>query len=153
MTPPASFEGTGDEPRSWRLTFRFDGERLALVKQEHLTKVAPGTAAFRPEAGKHSGSWLFLLGAAGEVLFHRLLHDPFQTRAAHHSHKGAIKLHFREPQPGEFTAVLPDIPGATEVAVYASPFSPEGRHEAAEEVARFRLGGDDRQPTPQKDVL
>lgn len=124
---------------SWRLTFRFDGERIDLVRQERLQKIAPGTTPAAPIPGKNSGTWLALVDPAGQVLFHRLLHDPLRTRAEHHSPDGRIELHLRDPQPGEFTALLPDIPAAAEVRLYASPTDHERMHEPAREIGRYPL--------------
>lgn len=124
---------------SWRLTFHFDGERISLERADRLRKIALGTTADPPQAGRNSGAWLDLVDEAGEVLFHRLLHDPFGTRAEHHSPDGRIELHVRDPQPCRFTAVVPDMPGAAEVVLYASPADHDRMLEAAEEVGRFPL--------------
>ncbi len=134
---------------SWRLTFRFDGERIDLVRRERLQKIAPGTTAEIPKAGKNSGAWLELVDRSGHALFHRLLRDPLQTRAEHHSPDGRIELHVRAPEPGEFTAIVPDIPGASEVILYSSPTEHDRMHEPAREIGRYRLAqretGDDQQ--------
>ena len=135
---------------SWRLDFRFDGERIELVRRTRLRKVAAGTTPLRPAAGKSSGAWLELVDRSGNPLFHRLLHDPLQTRAEHHSPDGRIELHIRPPEPCEFTAIVPDIPGASEVVLFASPTDHERLHEAASELGRFPLD-DDRLAGPDGD--
>jgi hypothetical protein len=134
---------------SWRLTFAYDGARVTLLRRERLQKVAPGTVGDVPVPGKHSGAWLTLLDRGGKVLFHRLLADPFQTRAEHHSPDGKIELHVRPPGKGQFSVVVPDLPGATEVALFSSPTVREKMLDPAAEVGRFSLvepspGGGDR---------
>jgi hypothetical protein len=124
---------------SWRLTFRFDGERISLLRRERLQKVAPGTSPEAPVPGKNSGAWVEILDRSGRRLFHRLLIDPLRTRAEHHSPEGRIELHLRAPEPCEFTAVVPDIPDASEVVLYASPAEPKRMLEPAREVGRYAL--------------
>lgn len=127
---------------SWRLTFGFDGEKVALVRQERLQKVAPGTTTDRPEGGKNSGAWLEMVDRSGRVLFHRLLEDPLQTRAERHSPDGTIELHVRAPEPSEFITIIPDIPDTTMVILYSSPTEHESMNEAAREIGRYSLGQD-----------
>jgi hypothetical protein len=124
---------------SWRLTFRFDGERVTLIRRERLQKVAPSTTPEAPLPGKNSGAWLELLDRSGRPLFHRLLGDPLRTRAEHHSPDGRIELHVRAPEPCEFTAVVPDIPDASDVVLYASPTDYQRMMEPAREIGRYAL--------------
>lgn len=124
---------------SLRLTFRFDGRQVELVRRERLRKVAPGTTPDRPSAGKNSGAWVELVDRSGRVLFHRLLRDPLQTRAEHHSPDGRITLHVREPESGQFSVIVPEIPDATEVVLYASPTDHERMHEPASALGRFPI--------------
>jgi hypothetical protein len=140
---------------SWRLTFRFDGQRINLIRRERLQKIAPGTTAETPEPGRNSGAWLELVDRSGQVLFHRLLYDPLRTRAEHHSPDGRIELHVRTPEPSEFTEIVPDIPAASEVILYSSPTEYDRMHEAAREIGRYSLGergaGGDQRPEPTGD--
>jgi hypothetical protein len=129
---------------SWRLTFRFERSRVELVRRERLQKVAPGTTTDRPAAGKNSGAWLTLFDRDGREVFHRLLSDPFRTRAEHHSPDGRIELHVRAPESGQFSVIVPDIPGAAEAALYSSPTDRDRMRGAAAEIGRYPLAG----PTP-----
>lgn len=137
--PPQQPIDTRNFRTSWRLTFHFDGAQVTLVGQERVQKVAAGTTPDRPRPGENSGSWLELVDTSGGPLFHRLLGDPLRTRAEHHSPDGRIELHLRAPDPCDFVAVVPDIPEASDVVLYASPTEPERIAEAAREVARFPL--------------
>jgi len=140
---------------SWRLTFRFDGQQIALTRRERLQKVAPGTTSELPTPGKNSGAWLVLLNRDGQPLFHRLLSDPLHTRAEHHSQDRRIELHVRSPEPCEFSAVVPEIPDASEVVLYSSPVDHKRMFEPATEVGRFPLvepkpGDDSKRPRRPK---
>ncbi|AZC88377.1 hypothetical protein C4K29_2074 [Pseudomonas chlororaphis subsp. piscium] len=124
---------------SWRLTFRFDGQEVWLVRRELLQKVAPGTTPDAPTLGKNSGAWLEVLDPSGQRLFHRHLSDPLRTRAEHHSPDGRIELHVRTPEPCEFTVIVPDIPGASDVALYSSPNDRERMLDPARAIGRYAL--------------
>ena len=134
---------------SWRLTFRFDGRQVDLVRRERLQKVAPGTTPEPPTPGQNSGAWLELVDRSGRVLFHRLLRDPLRTRAEVHSPDGHITLHIREPESGEFSAIVPDLPDAAEVVLYASPTDHQRMHEPASALGRFPLRQDGPAGEPQ----
>jgi hypothetical protein len=133
---------------SWRLTFRFDGQKVSLARRERLQKVAPGTTSDAPTIGKNSGAWLDVLDRSGQRLFHRLLSDPLRTRAEHHSPDGRIELHMRTPEPCEFTVIVPDIPGASDVALYSSPADHERMLDPAREIGRYALV----EPKPDDDL-
>jgi hypothetical protein len=137
---------TGRYRTSWRLTFAFDGKKIDLVRRERIEKVSPGTTAEKPEAGKNSGTWLELVDDSGRVLFHRLLVDPLQTRAEHHSPDGVIELHLRDPEPVEFTTTVPAIPDGAELILYSMPTKPRAKDKAAREVGRYRLDEDGNEP-------
>lgn len=124
---------------SWRLTFRFNGDQVELASAERIARVAPGAPAPPPAGTEASGSWVDLLDRRGRVLFRRVLHDPFQTTAEHHSPEGQIEVVRRPPESGEFQVVLPDMPDGSDVAVWSSPLEPEAALDPARELGRFRL--------------
>lgn len=130
--------------QSWRLGFHFDGESVELRRSERLPMVAPAAIGERPKAGEHSGAWLEILDDDGEVLDYRVLHDPFHLRAEHHSPDGTIEVHFRRPEPTDFEVVLPALPGAESVRLWASAPGEErqlghGQLGPAREQGRFPL--------------
>lgn len=137
---------TREYPSSWRLTFRFDGERVELVRRERLPMIAPGSPGTPPVAGEQGGSWVEIQDERQSPVFHRLLHDPFRTSAEVHSPDGRIELHTGPPQPGEFDVVVPDAPEATSVALFTGELGPPGGgrrldppRRVAREVFRFPL--------------
>ena len=123
---------------SLRATFRFDPDRIELVRLERLQKVAPGQVLPTPVAGKNSGAWVALLDAREEPIFYRLLNDPFRLRAEHHG-PGSSTLHVKPATSGEFQAILPAIPNARLGVLYSSPRDPKRMAEPAGEILRFRL--------------
>jgi hypothetical protein len=125
---------------------------VTLVRRERLQKVAPGTFGGVPRPGKHSGAWITVLDRGGKPVFHRHLSDPFETRAEHHSPDGKIELHVRPPGKGQFTVIVPELPGAAEVALYSSPTHREKMLGPAAEVGRFPLAEPkpDGEPRPQR---
>jgi hypothetical protein len=147
-TPDADPIDTRPYRTSWRLTFRFDGEKVELAAAERIAKVAPGGPP--PPAGTAlSGSWVDLVDRRGRVLYRRILHDPFRTTAEHHSPDGQIELVRRPPEAGEFQVVVPDMPAGADVAVWSSPLAPEAALDPARELGRFRLS--DRKPRDDKE--
>jgi hypothetical protein len=127
---------------SWRLTFHFDGESVQLRRSERLPMVAPAAIGEQPQGGEHSGAWVEVLDERGEVLHHRLVHDPFHLRAEHHSPDGTIEVHFRPPEPTDFEVVVPALPQAESVRLWASTPGEERRLGPARDHGRFPL--DDR---------
>jgi hypothetical protein len=124
---------------SWRLTFRFDGESVQLRRSERLKMVAPAAVGERPRGEEHSGAWVEVLDERGEVLHHRLVHDPFHIRAEHHSPDGRIEVHVRPPQPTEFEVVVPALPQASSVRLWATSPDEEERQRPARDQGRFPL--------------
>jgi hypothetical protein len=131
--------GAGSLRESWRLTFHFDGESVQLRRSERLPMVAPATVGQQPNGGEHSGAWVEVLDGKGEVLHHRLLHDPFHLTAEHHSPDGAIDLHFRPPEPTDFEVVVPALPQAESVRLWVSGPDEPGRLGPARDQGRFPL--------------
>jgi len=131
---------TGGPRASWRLTFRFDGRSVDLVRTERLDMVAPGATGEPPKGGEQTGAWVELLDTHGEVLDHRRVYDPFRTRAEHHSPDGRIEVHFRAPEPTEFEVVLAALPQADAVRLWASRPNEQGAIAgAAEDWGTFTL--------------
>lgn len=124
---------------SWRLGFHFDGESVELRSSERLQMVAPAAIGERPRAGEHSGAWLEVLDDHGEVLHYRVLDDPLHLRAEHHSPDGSIEVHYRPPEPTDFEVVVPVLPGAESVRLWASAPGEERQLEPARERGRFPL--------------
>jgi hypothetical protein len=129
-------------PSSWRLTFRYDqGGAVELARRQELPMVAPGSPGSITSGGEYSGSWVELQDREGQVLFERVLHDPFRSMVEVHTPPGRKSKVVPGPrQAGEFEVLLPAIPEAITVVVWSSELDAERRNEAAREVGRFDLG-------------
>ena len=128
--------------QTWRLRFEYDGERLRLVRRTRVAMIAPTSPVQRPRLGESGGMWVELLGDDDRPLFHRVLSDPLRTRVEVHSPDRRPEVRFGDPQPGQFEVLVPDVPGARDIAVRGTPLDPvqaretEGR---SVEIARFPL--------------
>ncbi len=130
---------------SWRLVFRYDGERVELVDRKRVEMIAPPSIGPVPQEGRHSGTWLEIRDANDRLVFVRRLHDPFRTTAEHHSPDGKIEVVRRLPVAGEFEAIVPDIPEMNSGVLFSSALSvlKDARStEPAREIGRFPLKGD-----------
>jgi hypothetical protein len=134
-----SIRAAASPRESWRLTFHFDGESVELRRSERLAMAAPAAIGEPPKGGEQSGAWVEVLDERGDVLHHRLVHDPFRLRAEHHSPDGTIEVHFRPPEPTDFEVVVPALPHADSVRLWASEPGEKGGLDSARDRGRFRL--------------
>lgn len=136
-------EGQGPDARhsrsSWRLRFRYAGERVALVERTRVPMIAPPSVGEAPRAGKNSGTWIEVRDHRDRPVFVRRLSNPFQTLAEHHSPDGRIEVVTRPPGSGEFEVIVPDLPGMRTVVLFSSPLAAGRATEPAREVARFSV--------------
>jgi hypothetical protein len=104
--------------------------------------------------GERSGFWIELRGKAGETLYHRVLHDPLQedTEVFGDEPGGDLYLVPNERQEGEFEVLVPDVPGAVDVALFGTvrgaraererlPASNELLRHSVEDLRRMEAGG------------
>jgi hypothetical protein len=129
----------GVSRESWRLTFWFDGTSVQLRRAERLPMVAPAAIGEAPSGDTNSGAWVEVLDDRGTVLHHRLLRDPFHVLAEHHSPDGRIEVHFRPPEPTDFEVVVPALPQARSVRVWATPPDEVERQGLARDQGTFPL--------------
>ena len=122
-----------------RLTFRYDGAHVTLAQQERIDMLSPQSAVAAPIAGKHSGFWVELRDAQGEVLFYRVLHNPIPFAVAVHSPNRVITTIAGAPGKGQFEVLLPDLPGATTIVFFGSPLDIDRALEPAQEMGRFAV--------------
>jgi len=131
---------TRESRESLILTFEFerhDVVRLASV--ERVDMIAPASPTAPPEGGRDSGTWVELRSKDDDVLFHRVLHNPFLTVAEHHSPDGGIELVERDIEPDEFEVIVPALPEAARVVVWAAPPQLDRADEPAERVVDEEL--------------
>jgi hypothetical protein len=135
-------QDTPSPAETLRLTFRFEGDRVELVSRQRVRMIAPPSIGDPPEGGRSSGAWIELQDRQGRTVAYRVLHDPFQTHAEHHSPDGRIERVERPVESGEFEVLLPAVPEGTAVSLWSSPVEPRLAGEPATEIARFDLTDD-----------
>lgn len=121
---------------SWRLTYAYKGDEIRLVQAEHLPMIAPASVGAAPREGQ-SGHWLEVRGGAGELLYHRALHElvphdreVFTNEPGRSMHRVPI-----EAGEGEFDVLVPDMPGAEGMSLHGHSPSTQ-RAGAARVLAR-----------------
>ena len=124
---------------SYRLTFRYEGERVELVQRELLRMIAPLAVGAPPEHGKSGGTWIELQDQRGQTIAHRVLHDPFERIAEHHSPDGRIEHVERPVERGEFDVLVPALPDAVTVSVWSSPLRGKRQSDVAKEIVKSPL--------------
>jgi hypothetical protein len=122
-----------------RLTFEYDGDDVKLVGTQRLQKVVPPMIGDPPEEGRHSGEWIQIHDADGRQLFTRLLNDPLRTRVEVHDPDTGPYIVTGPPGQGTFDVLVPDLPGAAAVVLYASPAPEREALRPARRIARFDL--------------
>lgn len=125
--------------RALRLTFEFDGDNVKLGGIERLEKLVPPMTASPPEADTHSGEWLQLHDDEDRPVFTRLLHDPLRTRVEVHDPETGPALVVGPPGQGRFDVLVPDLPEAATVVLYASQITDERTLRPAAPIGRFDI--------------
>jgi hypothetical protein len=145
--PPRADGGDNGEPPgwSWRLTFEYDADRVRIVARQHVAMLAPPDDSELIGSAK-AGYWVELRDAKGRSIYRQIVHDPIQHDFEVFSPEpGTSPTRVEAPQPkGVFQAVVPDLPGATEVVLYGRG----SRLELAEKSAKQLVKAPLREPSP-----
>jgi hypothetical protein len=115
------------DPRSLRLIFQYDGDRVDLVSRQAVDMAAPTSDALNDFGGR-LGSWIELRDPEGVALHRQVLHDPLgaSTEVFSSDPEHSLGRVDRTRQTGAFTVVVPDLPSADYVAVMADVTPPAG---------------------------
>lgn len=147
--PSASGGGEAVEaPQAWRLTFEYHDDDVRLVARQQLAMVSPPDDTELLERGK-AGYWVEVRDGAGRPLYRQVLHDPIQTDYEVFSPEpGQSPTRVAAPEvKGVFQAVVPDLPGASEVVLHGRVSRLELADRAAKQLLKARLRG----PSPRKE--
>jgi hypothetical protein len=108
------------DPRSLRLIFEYDGDRVDLVYSQPVDMVAPSSASLDDFADR-LGSWVELRDLEGVALHRQVLHEPIgaSTEVFSPDPEESLRRVERTRQKGAFTVVVPDLLRADQVAVVA----------------------------------
>jgi len=105
-----------------RLTFAYDGSDIRLVRSQRVEMIAPPSVTEPPQEG-HVGHWIEIRDAAGKLLYHRHVHQPIRTdtEAFGSEGKAAMTRAAKAKPKGQFTLLIPDLPGAASFHFFGPP--------------------------------
>ena len=126
--------------RSLRLWFRFDGDRVELIRVEPVEMRALPSVGEAPRAGRHAGTWIELRDDGGQsISVHLVAGNPFR-RVTERIVDGELRATIDVRRSGSFDVVVPDSQGARSAALFSSRDRMAARSVAAATlVGRFEL--------------
>jgi hypothetical protein len=111
-------------PLTLRVTIAYDGERLSVQSVQRVAMITPPAVTPPPREGA-AGFWFEVRDANGQLLFHRVLHDPMPQDLESFSEDGqTITRHPRPRERGTFEVLVPDVPGAQSFALWGAVTPP-----------------------------
>jgi len=105
-----------------RVTFAYRDRDVRLVASRRVAMIAPPPVTPAPAQGQ-SGYWFELRGAAGELVFHRVLNAPIRVDVEVFSDDAGQTMK-RVPVPapqGQFEVLVPDLPDARTFHFFGTP--------------------------------
>jgi hypothetical protein len=121
-----------------RLTFAYDGTGIRLTKSQRVEMITPPSVTPPPQAGQ-SGYWFEVRDAQGDLHYHHSLYNPVQVDFEVFSNDPNQPI-TRVPNPnptGEFTVLVPDLPGAATLILYGPPPGAPSQFERSQELLRL----------------
>ena len=120
-----------------RLTFDYQGTAIRLTDSRRVEMMTPPVVAPAPQPGQ-SGYWIQVTDTAGRVVYHRSLHNPIAVDTEAYAPDRTQSI-TRVPLPtieGQFTVLIPDLPGAQAFALLG-PADPRSPSTPARELLRL----------------
>lgn len=139
--PETTVSDGGPTPSAWRLTFEYEGDVVRLVVQQRVAMVAAPDDAELLARGK-AGFWVEVRDAGGKVLYQQVIHNPIRHDYEVFSpDPDEAPRRVEAPElKGVFQAVVPDLPGATEVVLYGRAGNQETAERDAKQLVKGKLG-------------
>ncbi|HYK53110.1 MAG TPA: hypothetical protein VEV38_06240 [Candidatus Eremiobacteraceae bacterium] len=127
--------------RAVRLTFKYDGDTVRLVRRTALNKVPPASDPTEGYEGQ-SGSWLEVRDARGRVVHRQVLHHPIKHDIEVFSGdpKRPFVRQMLDRPTGEFDVIVPQYDGAHSAVLFHSTHDRGIASGPSREFARFDLG-------------
>ncbi len=132
----------GSPNRTVRLLFSYEGDKVELVGQQHITMLAPPSDALEGYDNQ-AGFWIEMRDAGGQTLYRRCMSNPIQPSVEVFSNEGSHSIHredVSEPK-GAFFVLVPEMEKPTKLALCASAKTPGKPLQAAKEFAVFDVKG------------
>jgi|SRR5579859_4480307 len=105
-----------------RLTFAYKDGIARLIRSERVEMKVPAAVTPPPQTGQ-SGFWFEVRDAAGNLLYHRPLHNPMRADVevfSKESERTMARVPADHPE-GEFTLLVPDLPDADTFVFHGAP--------------------------------
>ena len=106
-------------PVALRYTFEFEGTAVRLLRQRRLDKQTVPSYAWEGADGE-SGFWVELRDTSQKVLYRRVMDDPTFRYEAPVDDNGALRTLEIRGRKGIFSVVVPFLPQARTLVVWAS---------------------------------
>jgi hypothetical protein len=138
---PASILDAKEVNRAIRLTFSYTNNEIKLISKQIIKKVLPPSFSI-DDSKDYSGFWYQVTDDAQRILYLQVIHDPVRVYAeifSNNPEDESISRKKIENIQGTFTILLPEIPDASKMAIFASPFDPELINEPAKEIFQLSL--------------
>jgi hypothetical protein len=146
--PLNDLNGVGPSPRTLRMYFVYEGDRVDLVDLERVEMMPDPSEHFGDQ--EQAGFWYELQDAEGCVLYRRVVESPLRSALEVPTGDPEQPLAWQEMDTpgGEFVLFAPHIDEAESIVFFSSPLSPqtaipldrEGAGMPAREICRFSLG-------------
>jgi hypothetical protein len=133
-----------------RAMFAYRGQNVRFVGSQRVQMIAPPSVTPTPGKGQ-SGYWFEVRDAAGNLLFHRVLHSPIRVDVEVFADDGGqsiTRIPIAKPE-GQFEALVPDLPGAESFVFYGPPAA-ELQSAPSRELLRVRFDELRRPPPDQR---
>ncbi len=125
------------QDRSVRMTFRFERGDIELVERQEIDTVAPPSQEVpEREETAQSGFWVELRDADGRTIYRRVMRNPIRAAAEVPDGEGGFTNRVSVAPAGMFSLLVPNLPEAMELALFASPLDRPHMPEPATEVVR-----------------
>ena len=127
--------------RAVRLTFKYDGDAVQLVRKTPLDKVPPPSDATADYEGQ-SGSWLEVRDASGRVVHRQVLHHPIKHDVEVFSGdpKRPFVRQVLDKPTGDFDVIVPEFEAPHSAVLFHSTHERGVPSGPSREFARFDLG-------------
>lgn len=118
-------ESSGDpKPQpAIRYLFDYEGTEVHLLSRQSLVMLVPPSDPIDGLEGQ-AGFWYELRDSAGKALYRRIVRNPIQVHIEVHEEDSASPTRRMVDAPqGVFSALVPDLPQAVQIALCSSPFT------------------------------
>lgn len=123
-----------------RVRLLYTAADLRLIEAQPVrTRVAP--SASLGQLGPVAGAWFEVQDTDGQAIYRHILHNPFEHWIETYDAGGRSQWHRVDDPDGELTLLVPTLPTASSLVLFASPPDRWPPSDPAVEVGRFEVFG------------